>query len=168
MESYVLKYSYFCIRTMAQKEGLDNNIHMILGMCGEFFSEVLPILLFTKDKKKQIEEFGDFFWYVGCFCELNNIEFKPSLKEPEYNLARLLGVLSETYKKFYVYGKDVGSFEKLIQDIIYRAFQLCDEYNLNIEEILEKNIEKLKIRYPEKFSDEQAINKDENLEQEIF
>lgn len=166
-KSELHNYPDLCIRTLAKKD-IDQNIHMILGMVGEFFSEVLPVLLFTKDKKKQIEEFGDFFWYVGCFCKINDIEFKQSLKEPEHNLARLLGIIAETYKKHYAYGKDVGDFNKLIQDIIYKAFQLCEEYNLNIEEILQKNIEKLKIRYPEKFETEKALHKDESAEQKVF
>lgn len=168
MESYAHKYPSLCVRTMAQREDLDNNAHMALGMCGEFFSEVVPEVIFGKDKSKQIEEVGDFFWYIGCFCSVNDIPFEKSTKEPKNNLAKQLGILAERIKKEYAYKKDTGSFKELIQDIIFRSYQFCDEYNLDVEEILIKNIEKLKARYPDKFEEEKAISKNLSAEQEVF
>ena len=41
-------------------------------------------------------------------------------------------------------------------------------HGLNLDTIFNKNIEKLKIRFPEKFSGEQAINKNEQKEKEVF
>jgi hypothetical protein len=41
-------------------------------------------------------------------------------------------------------------------------------YNLNIEEVWEKNIEKLRARYGEKFSSERAINRDLETERTIL
>lgn len=168
MEISIPDYPTLCVRTLAQRESIDNHAHLALGMCGEALSEVIPELVFGTNKKKQIEELGDFFWYVACFCFINLIEFKPSKSEPEHNLLILIGKLTERVKKEYAYKKDTGSYDRIIQDIIYRAFQLCDEYGLDIKEILSKNIEKLKARYPEKFEEEKAISKNEAKEKEVF
>ena len=37
---------------------------------------------------------------------------------------------------------------------------LCKEWNINFEECLDLNINKLKIRFPDKFTEENALNRD--------
>ena len=44
----------------------------------------------------------------------------------------------------------------------------CNQYNVSIDDILEKNILKLKARYVNKFSSDKAINRDLETERKIL
>ena len=51
-----------------------------------------------------------------------------------------------------------------IGDLMWYIMNLCTFNNFDLEEILQTNIDKLRIRFPEKFTEENALNR--NLEQE--
>lgn len=78
--------------------------------------------------------------------------------------------LLDAIKKHIYYGRDldIPNIKEEIGDIMFYLFLLIDELDLSFEEILEKNIEKLRIRYPNRFSKEDAINRDIKKEYEVF
>lgn len=71
------------------------------------------------------------------------------------------GELLDILKKNIAYKKpiDYVNMKEEIGDIMWYIINLCDLYNWDLEEIMETNIKKLKIRYPEKFNFENAINR---------
>lgn len=80
------------------------------------------------------------------------------------------GELLDTIKKYLFYGKkiDFVNVKEEIGDLLYYIAIMIDELDTSFEEIMKKNIEKLKARYGEKFSEDKAINRDLNIERNIL
>jgi hypothetical protein len=72
-------------------------------------------------------------------------------------------------KKIY-YNKDMNS-ENMV-NLTINMFNLmnyyCQVYNTNVGDILDKNIQKLRARYGDKFSSDRAINRDLETERTIL
>ena len=58
-----------------------NIVHHLLGMAGEYFSEV-----FTEDMidnpEGLVEELGDFMWYFAGYCRCRDIEISTLITKP--------------------------------------------------------------------------------------
>ena len=80
----------------------------------------------------------------------------------------VLGMLTETgeiadvYKKNLAYKKpvDLVNVKEEIGDLMWYISELCNYYNWDLEDILQTNIDKLRARFPEKFTTDNAINRD--------
>jgi NTP pyrophosphatase (non-canonical NTP hydrolase) len=91
-------------------------------------------------------------------------------------IATEAGELLDAYKKHFAYGKelDVVNVGEEIADIMWYISNLCRMLNIDLGEMLQKNINKLKTRYPEKFGEknsfdrESALNRDLDKEREIL
>jgi NTP pyrophosphatase (non-canonical NTP hydrolase) len=80
------------------------------------------------------------------------------------------GEFKDTIKKYKFYGKQIdltNCIEELGDALWYIAIA-CDVLNIYIEEVMEKNIAKLKARYGEKFNEEDALNRDLENERNIL
>ena len=80
------------------------------------------------------------------------------------------GELLDAYKKHFAYGKqlDVVNVGEELADIMWYISNLCRMLNLDLEDVLQKNIDKLKARYPEKFDEKNALNRDLTKERAIL
>lgn len=80
------------------------------------------------------------------------------------------GELLDAFKKHIYYKKelDVVNIGEEIADIQWYLFNLCRLLDLDMEQLLEANIAKLKARYGDKFSSEKAINRDLDTERNIL
>ena len=69
-------------------------------------------------------------------------------------LAGEAGEIAELVKKgiFHQHGIDVERFKKELGDVLWYVAALCTELNVDMSEIMQKNIQKLKLRYPNGFS----------------
>jgi NTP pyrophosphatase (non-canonical NTP hydrolase) len=78
--------------------------------------------------------------------------------------------LLDAYKKHFAYGKelDVVNVEEEIADIIWYISNLCRLKNIDFERALQRNIDKLKARFPEKFTQENALNRNLDIERKIL
>jgi NTP pyrophosphatase (non-canonical NTP hydrolase) len=72
-----------------------------------------------------------------------------------------VGELVDVFKKNLAYKKPIDwvNVKEEIGDLMWYIVNFCNENNLDINSILETNINKLKDRYPEKFSTDDAINR---------
>ena len=52
------------------------------------------------------------------------------------------------------------TLQKEIGDVLWFLGELCDVYGFNLNDIAEKNIEKLRKRYPEGFTSERSIHRE--------
>ena len=70
--------------------------------------------------------------------------------------------LADVYKKKIAYGKSVDevNVKEELGDCLWYIANMCNINNWDMEDILETNINKLKVRYPEKFTNEAALNRD--------
>jgi NTP pyrophosphatase (non-canonical NTP hydrolase) len=83
-------------------------------------------------------------------------------------LSNEVGELNDAVKRHIEYGKplDVTNVKEEVGDCFWRLRQICQAVGLTFEECMEHNIAKLKVRYPEAYSDTQADeqNRDRNSE----
>lgn len=117
----------------------------------------------TLDIVNIIEEIGDLCWYVANWCTFENQVFKP--RGSVWVVEKTGQDIDFLIERIIVESKeDVVDFE----DIVDRIYDLCNIFYVELERCLEKNIEKLKVRYPEKFDAEKAINRDLDAEYKVL
>ena len=86
----------------------------------------------------------------------------------EDNLHMTLGLVTEAaeiadvFKKKLAYGKEVDEInvKEELGDLMFYVVNTCNINGWDLRDILQTNINKLKIRYPEKFTNEAALNRD--------
>jgi predicted RNA methylase len=130
------------------------------------------------DKINIIEEVGDCAWYFSLLAdhfqliEKIKINFNYDAKcVNHYDLTIIkqkVFLLNDNFKKLIYYNKTLDikkSFIDILQDL-YNEFvnQFGDIWEL----ALTKNIEKLKKRYPQEYTDKKANNRDLQAEQQVF
>lgn len=78
--------------------------------------------------------------------------------------------IADVYKKHIAYGKelDLVNIKEEIGDAMWYFANLCNFHGWDLRDILDTNINKLKIRYPEKFTSENALNRDLVKEREVL
>ena len=112
--------------------------------------------------------------------EKYGIEAKRTMSECETplldDLHMILGIQTESaeiadvYKKNIAYGKDLDlvNVKEEIGDLMWYIVNLCTLKGWDLEDIIHTNINKLKARFPEKFTNENALNRDLDLERAIL
>jgi len=80
------------------------------------------------------------------------------------------GELLDAYKKHFAYGKDLDivNVGEEIADIMWYISNLCRLKEIDLEEMMQRNIDKLKERYPEKFTQDNALNRNLDNERNIL
>jgi hypothetical protein len=139
------------------------------------------------DEANLKEEFGDMYWYVGIMIdELSldpeNIFGEEYLERMNYDNTRQylrneidvitidIGEMIDLLKKTLMYGKELN-----VQAIAQKLTMICSgaECCLNMyaqtgRGARERNIEKLRARYGEKFTEAAALERNLTLEREIL
>lgn len=72
------------------------------------------------------------------------------------------GELLDALKKYFFYDKElkISNIKEEVGDIFWYCALLCDELGVSFEEIAQLNIKKLKVRFPDRFTSESALNRD--------
>jgi len=78
--------------------------------------------------------------------------------------------IADVYKKHIAYGKDLDlvNVKEEIGDLIWYIANLCTLKGWDLEDIMQTNIDKLKVRFPEKFTNDKALNRDLKEERKIL
>jgi NTP pyrophosphatase (non-canonical NTP hydrolase) len=81
-----------------------------------------------------------------------------------------VGELIDVFKKDLAYDKpfDWVNVKEEVGDLMWYVANFCRINNLDLEEILQINIDKLTTRYPEKFDVHKANNRDLDAERKIL
>lgn len=81
-----------------------------------------------------------------------------------------LGELVDSYKKHYAYGKELDMINVIEEmgDIMWYWAGMCTITGINSSYTLESNINKLLVRYPEKFEKELALVRDISEELKVI
>ncbi len=156
-----------------------NMVHMTLGCITEL-GEIADIfkrnLAYGKDVDitNLKEEVGDKLWYLTNILNILNINinerhcFRSKLSLPEkvsdeMHLEKIIITISKITMDMST-ERNVHTIEMYIGSIITGLCEICLLSNIDIEEVMFLNIEKLYVRFPEKFSQDLALKR--NLEEE--
>lgn len=171
MEKLTLKeYQHLAQRTNAELGDFRGNLnHMLLGLNSEF-NELYDA---TEDVNRA-EEITDYLWYLVNYATMRKIdlwrvtEFVDTYyilqENDDYigHLQRAVSVLTDLEKKEYVYKKMIPreTLINAVTDILERINDCYVFYAMSPEESMARNISKLQIRFPEKFTEHNATNRD--------
>ena len=78
--------------------------------------------------------------------------------------------IADVYKKCIAYKKplDYVNIKEELGDAMWYIANLCNMHGWDLRDILDTNIAKLEARYPEKFTEEQALNRNLSVERQIL
>lgn len=76
------------------------------------------------------------------------------------------GEFQDALKRYIFYGKDADVLNLIEEcgDILWYVAEILNALDVTFEEVMQKNIDKLRARYPEKFTQHRAINRDLDAE----
>ena len=181
------EYRLLAARTLPDLGSMDNNLlHMEAGIAGEFLGEAVDILKKTFAYKKPLdkvhlgEELADTVWYCagaetikklpemveGCFTEeaMSRIE---SIKNQTITYIkkgveiRKSSIETECLGLILANKGAVDSTNRGgVLAIVGICRGICEVLDIDFWQALTNNISKLQVRYPEKFTEEAALNRD--------
>lgn len=183
-------YTELALRTESTKlplteevitRGLSNRLfHAILGISteiNEVYDAIEDKAYYEYDMINILEEFGDMAWYLAIACDERNldIDYKDVYLSDNINKAQLFEIsnirklnaeILDHSKKVMFYGKQLD--DKLVDTklaeiakLVFISILAVDGYITNV---LHTNINKLKVRYPDTFTDFHAENRDLDIE----
>jgi NTP pyrophosphatase (non-canonical NTP hydrolase) len=87
-----------------------------------------------------------------------------------FGLASEVGEFADAYKKYIFYGRPVDETNAIeeIGDILWYLAIAADSLGVTIEECQRRNIAKLRARYPERFTEADAVDRDLEAERRIL
>lgn len=81
-----------------------------------------------------------------------------------------VGELADAFKRHVFYGKplDETNVKEELGDLLWYIAILTDWYGMDLAEVMERNIAKLRARYPEKFTEGHAVERDLAAERAVL
>lgn len=161
----IKEYQQLALRTEARNPEhtqADRWNHGVLGFITEFdeFHN-------TRTPVDMLEEFGDLMWYIALLADVANVDLS-IIEQPL--------VLTESVIAWAAKAADIGKrwkyynippSEYALIEAVSQLYVHAREYWIkivaedgNFSEALDRNIAKLRTRYPEKFTTEAAANRD--------
>lgn len=161
----IKEYQQLALRTEARNPEhtqADRWIHGVLGFVTEFDE-----FYNTQTHVNMVEEFGDMMWYVTLLADVANVDLS-IIEQPL--------VLTESVIAWAAKAADIGKrwkyynippSESTLAEVVRQLYVHACVYwtkviadGSDIPKALDRNIAKLKARYPEKFTTEAAANRD--------
>jgi NTP pyrophosphatase (non-canonical NTP hydrolase) len=180
------KYKIESERTLSKEfhceEKYQRLLHAAIGILTEI-EEILPnyenniLISGINDQGSISEEISDVAWYIAILFREYKISFELDKIESYRNSNDILNdiiistikILDPLKKKLF-YNKKINDYSIIEFSIkLYSlVLEFCHVNGVDLDESLEKNIQKLKVRYGDKFTSEKAINRDLKTEREIL
>lgn len=96
--------------------------------------------------------------------------------DSDNNIHMILGMqtevaeLADVFKKNLAYGKPIDwvNAKEEIGDLMWYVANFCNLNDIDLEQVMETNINKLRARFPGKFTQENALNRDLETERKIL
>lgn len=147
-----------------------NLCHMMLGMCSEL--DELEDAVNYRDKVNVREELGDCMWYVGNIANMLNIETTEIDNEAlqYFPFQKNMFKLCNEIKRYIAYGKQIDNekVKALVNNIIQGIAFNANNYQISFTDVLTRNIEKLRARFPDGFTEYDALNRNLDNERQIL
>ncbi len=170
MKVTIRNYQEMAGRTMPNlTDKAADGAHMAMGITTEI--EELRDAVRNNDKKNIREEHGDVNWYIANECRIYALDFESIMNEArgEFNPFSLHDYV-DLHKRELAYGKemDVEALKNQLVALVQFLQSVAVIHRFDYESSLQVNIDKLYKRYPEKFTQEKALNRDLKKESEVL
>lgn len=171
------------------------NIRLLHGAIG-LASELAEIREMARDndyvdKVNLLEEMGDLFWYMGIIVDELGIDPNQIFRTKQVKavlwqfpdlaasnelstiidtLTICIGYMIDIFKKSLMYGKeiDVETVEGILQEMGIDIEDALNAHGYTSNDARQINIDKLRARYGEKFTEAAALNRDLETERKIL
>ena len=179
------EYRLLAARTLPDLGSFNNNLlHMEAGIAGEFLGEAVDIFKKTFAYKKPLdkvhlgEELADTVWYCAGAETINKLpEMAVCFTEESLAIVETIKNQTITYIKESVEIRNSSIETKClglilankgavdstnrgaILAIVGICMGICEVLDIDFWQALTNNISKLQVRYPEKFTEEAALNR---------
>lgn len=156
------EYQTLAARTIATDDKVDMERHALHGMVAEA-GEILEAIN-EGDEDHIIKELGDLFWMIAEFCTANSWFLEDIYDLHKHatedrglwiEIGRLHGMFQKIYQGHCL---DDAQLRDQTSRIIYSAIQIIG-FHCRLWMCLERNIEKLKARYPDGFSADRSLHR---------
>lgn len=172
-----IEYKELSEKTLSKEFYVDKIDELLLHSVTGVITELQELVEGVDDVNKK-EEIADCFWYMALIDRTLNLNFSLNDKDHFLSNSTLLihtrnedlilksyvkcSFLMDFLKKKMFYNKpiDLVEFSKISSELFDYLKLYCDKNDINVSNILDTNINKLKARYGDKFSSEKAINRD--------
>lgn len=139
--------------------------HMVLGIFSEY--EEYIVAKHNDDIINQSEECSDIMWYIANYCTFRGYDLESLWNVRVFNgkdFTVNVSILQDYIKKHIAYNKSIDSYKECdtISHILYNLQFMYG--TIDWKQSLQNNINKLKIRFPEKFDENLAKNRNLELE----
>ena len=162
----------------------DDHLHMAMGMVGEI-GEVVDLVKKSfaygreLDKQKLLEELGDFTFYAVGLADMLCVELTgedgmavESGDGKTNMILATLAFMSGATLAAHTYGPSAGSDadeREALKEAVLLVGCIARDLGSNLEEVLDLNIKKLSVRYPNlTFDADRANNRDVEAEREAM
>jgi len=133
-------------------------VHSLCGMVSDFAELAEP-----ETRQNFKEEIGDMFWYLAQAANAMGWRLQDRVVTPSYVVSYTesmtfisngISMFAEWIEHVYYYNKLVGfdSLNKALMDIYSGLAGLCRLAGFEVEDVLQVNIQKLRVRFPGKFN----------------
>lgn len=147
-------------------------LHAAMGLCTEL-GETLEL----ESEEHEIEELGDIAWYLALGFHATGLDFENcTIYAPEEFYATVRGEdfldtliiyateLLDMVKKQVFYGREINTGKAhdcliMLKNSMHHGLELSDG-DITLDDIITANVKKLKARFPEKFTEDAANNRD--------
>jgi hypothetical protein len=174
------EYKILSEKTLSTQFNCETREQLLLHAVMGILTELDELTDWDGDEINKKEEVADAFWYVAILDRELNLGFK--IPQPSDNLLQLKNQkfildlykqscqLLDILKKKLYYNKsiDLEKFVYYSKNIFETLNLFCQFNNIDVSQILDTNISKLKARYGDKFSSEKAIVRDLEKERQIL
>ena len=133
-------------------------LHATLGIVTELMEYEDAV-----DEDNALEELGDIYWYVAIAADELGLTFE-ELKEQSPSSVfyhEIVGGLCDVMKRACFYGvhTDIPRFTKYIGMLLHWLDWACKMNDTTPDERMKSNIYKLRKRFPEKFTTQDAVER---------
>lgn len=171
------EYINNCYRTWNKEISIPSQIdHALLGIgdeIGEMHSAVKKVIGYGQEFNEVNfkEEVGDLMYFMFILSDLVNVELPEYVELPgeesEFCLTNFHKHFSSLKRKSALL--DVSppfSMEIPLKELQETLYDIIDAMGWSPKEVAEANINKLRVRFPDKFNQERSIEKNRNRDEE--
>ena len=153
----------------ALKKNIDEICHCLIKMwrCGEHLGRIKAVCFYGKSGPSKPFPFDDILTKEEI---IKRISSNPRLMHGLLGVTSEMSELIEPFLGHIFYGKrlDRKNIKEEIGDGKWFENLILDEICVSWDDVFDSNIAKLKKRYPEKYTDEHALNRDLDGEREAL